>query len=108
MSRNDAFWPAFWTGMAAPVTIYSTVTSPYWAYVGGNTIAQSFGMVGSTLNYTTGGGHGGQFGIQIPQESGNAGTGIVGVSTPGFNVGGGTAEPIIPTTDRSKSAADAA
>jgi hypothetical protein len=45
--------------MAAPVTLYDR-PPPYWMYVGGYGVAQTFALVGNTINYTTGGGYGGQ------------------------------------------------
>jgi hypothetical protein len=59
MNQPVAFWPAFWVGLAGPVTIYNS-PPPYWAYVGGYSVAQTFAMVGNAMSYTVGGGNGGQ------------------------------------------------
>lgn len=71
MNSSAAFWPAFWTGLAGPTSLYAPVP-PYAAYVGGYTVAQTFSVVGSTLSHTTAIGYAGQptilgsFNISVP------------------------------------------
>jgi hypothetical protein len=58
MTGNSGFWPAFFTGLTGSVSLYNRPPN-YWTYVGGYTIAQTFAIVGSTMSYTSGVGHGG-------------------------------------------------
>jgi hypothetical protein len=59
MNKTGAFWPAFSVGLSASTTIYDP-PPPYWAYIDGYTVAQTFALVGSTLSSTTTIGYGRQ------------------------------------------------
>lgn len=46
---NRGFWSAFWAGISAPMILYAD-PPPYFAYVGGRTVSQSFACVGMYLS----------------------------------------------------------
>ena len=100
MSSSAAFWRAFQTGLAGPMSIYNA-PPPYWNYVGGYSVAQTFALVGSTMSYTAGGGYGGQpTGWVTTGASGSTGIPF-DTSGTGHTAGSNDAHPAVEPASRS-------
>src|SRR6266851_2027430 len=53
MNQTPIFWAAFWAGLAGPASLYAPA-STYYSYLGGTSVAQSFGSVALSLDRATG------------------------------------------------------
>ena len=47
--QTPLFWAAFWAGLAAPASLYAP-PEPYYLYLGGSSVALSFGAVAMYLD----------------------------------------------------------
>jgi hypothetical protein len=46
VNHRSVFFGSFSAGLAAPVSLFTTSSAPYWSYVGRHSVAQSFATVG--------------------------------------------------------------